>query len=180
MTFHCSPEFIRDFERYPVFRDHVLLAVPGEMDPVSDGYLTADEAAAGRHLQEDCPSVPLSAFRELPFILLSPGNNLYERSGRLFEEAGFAPRVRMHLSQLVTSYHLAEAGIGAAFVSDRLVRPGAGALHYYRLDSEITTRQFYILLPKRRYVSAASRRFIKFFRSMEETGTVPPVSGEIS
>ena len=172
MTFHCSPEFIQDFKRYPAFQDHILLAVPEDMDVYAKGWketgrplLTQEEIRAGRHLEKDCPSVPLDGFRDIPFILLSKGNNLYERSWRMFEEAAFEPKIRMVLSQLVTAYHLANAGIGAAFVSDRLVSTLGSRLHYYRLESELTTRQFYILLPKRRYISTASRRFIEHFTS---------------
>lgn len=170
MTFHCSPAFIQNFERYPAFLDRVLLAVPKSIDPYS-GYpeaahaaLTAEEVVSGRHLEENCPVVPLMSFSSLAFILLSEGNNLYERSVRMFKEAGFAPITKMKLSQLVTAYHLANAGIGATFVSDRLVAAHMDALNYYKLDSGITTRQFYILLPKRKYVSAAARRFIDFFQ----------------
>lgn len=173
MTFHCSPEFIQDFKRYPAFQDHILLAVPDGMDMyMKDGKemgrqmsLTPEEIYAGRHLEEDCPAVALSEFRNLPFILLTKGNNLYERSWRMFKEADFEPKIRMVLSQLVTAYHLANAGIGATFVSDRLVTSLGSGLHYYKLASELSMRQFYILLPKRRYVSAASRRFIDYFTS---------------
>lgn len=174
MTFHCSPNFIQDFKKYPAFQDHILLAVPEGMDVYekdekeSGQYtaLTPEEILDGRHLEEDCPSVPLAEFRNLPFILLSKGNNLYERSWKMFEEAAFEPKIKLTLSQLVTAYHLADAGIGATFVSDRLVAANGRGLHYYKLQSELTMRQFYILLPKRKYISAASKRFIEYFTSV--------------
>ena len=168
LTFHCSPDFIRDFERYPAFCDHILLAVPKTMD-IGDAskVLCAGQVKGGRHLEADCPSVPLAQVKGLPFILLTKGNNLYERSVRMFEEAGFEPSTKMKLSQLVTACHLADAGIGATFVSDRLPLSTMRGLNYYKIDSSLTTRQFYILfyilLPKRKYVSAAVRKFIDFF-----------------
>lgn len=165
VTFHCSPEFIQDFPRYPAFRDTVLLAVPVRLDPLADRGLSLDAAQvmAGEHLKEDCPCVSLKEFRQMPFILLSRGNNLYDRSVRMFGEAGFEPKTKMKLSQLVTAYHLAAAGIGATFVSDLLIRASSGELNYYKIDSELVTRQFYALLPKRKYVSVAARRFISCF-----------------
>ena len=163
-TFHCSPDFIRDFERYPAFCDHILLSVPKAMDIVdASKVLSAGQIMEGKHLEADCPSVPLAQLKDLPFILLTEGNNLYERSVRMFEEAGFEPSPKMKLSQLVTACHLADAGIGATFVSDRLPLSTMGGLNYYKIDSSLTTRQFYILLPKRKYVSAAVRKFIDFF-----------------
>ena len=125
--------------------------------------LSAGQVREGRHLEADCPSVPLAQLKSLPFILLTKGNNLYERSVRMFEEAGFEPSTKMKLSQLVTAFHLADAGIGATFVSDRLPLSAMRGLNYYKIDSSLTTRQFYILLPKRKYVSTAVRKFIDFF-----------------
>ena len=167
LTFHCSPRFIQDFERYPAFCDHILLGVPRDLDPCREegAILTTADIEAGRHLKKDCPSLPLTCFRDLPFILLNEGNNLFERSRRMFEEAGFEPEVKMQLSQLVTACHLADAGIGAAFVSDRLHLAPLTGLHYYKIASALTTRQFYILLPRRKYVSIAVRRFISYFQS---------------
>lgn len=170
MTFHCSPAFIQDFERYPAFLDRILLAVPKHPDFIAENpktagvALSADNILAGRHLEEDCPTVSLESFRNAAFILLSEGNNLYERSVRMFDEAGFAPVTKMKLSQLVTAYHLANAGLGATFVSDRLIDARMDALNYYKLGSTLTTRQFYILLPKRKYVSAVVRSFINYFQ----------------
>lgn len=166
LTFNCNEDFMRDFERYPAFEDHVLLAVPKNHPAnigMEDKILTASEIANGRHLSPDCPMVELRSFCDNEYIILTSGNNLHDRSLQLFQEAGFTPRIRMELSQLVTAYHLADAGMAATFVSDRLVVPGEDRLSYYKLDSELTTRQFYILLPKRRYTSIAVRTFIKFF-----------------
>jgi DNA-binding transcriptional LysR family regulator len=64
----------------------------------------------------------------------------------------------------VTAYHLAAAGIGATFVSDLLIRDSDQELNYYKIDSNLVTRQFYALLPKRKYVSVAARRFIEHFQ----------------
>ena len=102
----------------------------------------------------------LDAFRSLEFILLNPGNNLRDRAKRLFEEAGFSPKVRLELSQLVTAYHLANAAMGAAFISDRLVVHSNDSLYYYKLDSGLTDRMFYMLLPNRKYTSKAVRAFV--------------------
>lgn len=165
ITFNCNPKFMEDFERYPAFEDHLLLAVPKALsinEKHAGSSLTADDVAGGRHLRPDCPCVSLDAFRSLDFILLNSGNNLHDRAKQLFQEAGFHPNIKMELSQLVTAYHLAEASLGAAFVSDRLVLHGENNLCYYKLDSALTTRMFYMLLPNRKYTSNAVRAFVDF------------------
>lgn len=165
ITFNCNPKFMQDFERYPAFEDHLLLAVPKAFrtDAALAGKsLDANAIVQGRHLKPDCPTVTLDSFRDLEFILLNPGNNLHDRANWLFQEAGFSPRVKLKLSQLVTAYHLADAAVGATFISDRLVMPGEDHLLYYKLDSALSKRMFYMLLPNRKYTSKAVRAFVAY------------------
>lgn len=165
VTFNCNPKYMEDFERYPAFEDHLLLAVPRDFqisDVLKEKSLCADEIAAQKHLQSDCPCVTLDAFRNVDFILLNPGNNLHDRANQLFLEAGFAPNIKLELSQLVTAYHMANASVGATFVSDRLVSHGSDQLYYFKLDSDLTTRMFYMLLPNRKYTSKAVHKFVDY------------------
>ena len=52
--------------------------------------------------------------------------------------------------------------MGATFISDRLVVRGDDNLNYYKLDSELTNRMFYMLLPNRKYTSKAVRAFVDY------------------
>lgn len=165
ITFNCNPKFMQDFERYPAFEDNILLAVPKSFkvnDTLQAQRLTAGDILQNRHMQEDCPCVGLQAFRKIEFILLNPGNNLHDRAKQLFLEADFHPIIKLELSQLVTAYHLAEAALGATFVSDRLVRSETDQLYYYKLDSDLIRRRFYMLLPMRKYTSHAVRMFVDY------------------
>lgn len=165
LTMNCNPRFMQGFERYPAFEDHILLAVPKSFRvncALEGQWLSASDIAAGKHLTLDCPCVGLDVFRDVEFILLNPGNNLHDRALQLFQEAGFPPKIKLELSQLVTAYHLADASLGATFVSDRLVMPQEDNLVYYKLDSELTNRMFYMLLPQRKYTSQAVRAFIRY------------------
>ena len=165
LTFSCDPELIRRFEHRPAFFDHVLLAVheqtplPGELE---ESALTAADVLEGVHLREETARVSLSAFRELSFILLGPGNNLYDRSRQMFREAGFEPNIKMMVSQMVTAFRLADNGLGAAIVSDRLVRSPNSHLRFFQLDAPLATRLFYMLQPQRSYTPAAVRAFADF------------------
>ena len=164
LTFNCSPTLVKDFARYPLFEDRVLLAVPRD-DPFNEKYtgfaLTAAEIRRGRHLLPDCPKLPLAALAEPELILLRRGNNLYERSSEMFAAAGVTPRIRMDLNQMVTAYHLAEAGMAAALISDRIVRAESDSLRFYAPDSPLATRVFYILVNRDAYVPVAVRRFVE-------------------
>ncbi len=165
ITFSCNPAAIRSFEHYEIFEDHILLAVPRDYEinqKYSDYALTSEDVINGKHRAADCPSIRLSSFSELEYIRLTKGNNMFDRANGMFEEAGFEPRIKMNLSQLVTAYRLAAASVAATFASDRMIRHGDDSLLFYKLDSAHTTRMFYILLPNREYTSRAVKAFIQY------------------
>ena len=165
LTFSCAPEIVEQFEHRPAFYDHVLLAVhqdtplPEELDALS---LSAEDIMKRRHLEPNCPKADLQLFRDVDFILLREGNNLFSRGNQMFREAGFTPKIKMSISQMVTSYRLADNGLGAAFVSDRLVRSRHSHLRFFKINSDYADRLFYFLLPKRDYTPFAVRSFIDF------------------
>ena len=165
LTFSCAPEIVEQFEHRPAFYDHVLLAVhqdtplPEELDALS---LSAEDIMKRRHLEPNCPKADLQLFRDVDFILLREGNNLFSRGNQMFREAGFTPKIKMSILQMVTSYRLADNGLGAAFVSDRLVRSRHSHLRFFKIDSDYADRLFYFLLPKRDYTPFAVRSFIDF------------------
>ena len=80
----------------------------------------------------------------------------------MIEEAGFTPKVKLTLSQMVTAYHLANNGFGATFLSDRLVQEGQSHLLYFKPDSPLTTRLFCLLFPDRTYLPFAVKAFADF------------------
>lgn len=172
LIFSCAPELIERFEHQPAFYDHILLAVPSNV-PISGDLvqctMSAGDIQAGRHLSPLCFKVPLGRFQELEFILLQKGNNLYDRSVRMFDEAGFAPKVKLALSQLVTAYRFADNGVGATFVSDRIVqRSPSQNLVFYAIESKEVDRLFYALLPQRNYTAHAVKAFIAY--ALEQFG----------
>lgn len=165
LIFNCDPALIARFEHRPAFRDHLLLAVH-EQTPLPEELrakaLSAADILEGVHLREETAKVPLAAFRELSFLLLGPGNNLNARGRQMFEEAGFTPKIKMMVSQMVTSFRLADNGLGAVFVSDRLIRSPSSHLRFFRLETPQATRLFYILQPERSYTPFAVRAFADF------------------
>ncbi len=166
LIFSCAPELVARFEHQPAFYDHILLAIrreallPGEL---AKAALSSEDIQAGRHLSAACPKFPLERFRDVGFILLQPGNNLYDRSVHMFREAGFSPRIKMTLAQLVTAYRFADNGLGAAFVSDRIVCAApSNHLVFFPIDSPQADRLFYVLLPQRNYTAHAVKAFVSY------------------
>ena len=159
-----------DFDRAlytaePLGDEALLLAVPASLPINQDlSHLALDtgDILAERHLQPDCPAVDLSLFRDELFLILKKGNDMQRRAAALCDAAGFAPRVRILLDQLITSYNLACAGMGIAFVTDTIVTAARGRnCVYYRLEGPHSTRRMYIGYKHNRYISRACTAFIE-------------------
>ncbi len=168
LTFSCNMEFMQDFQKQEAFRDRLLMAVPWNCpinDTLGDFSYGVEEIIQGDHLLMKKPPVEIGAFRGLPFIALDQGNNLYDRAFQLFREAGFEPDLRIVLQQMTTAFKLAESGFGITVTCDRLVKASYTDLRFYAIDSPLTDRVFYMLLPRRAYIPVAVQRFMEHFRS---------------
>ena len=167
LMFSCDPDILSHFDSSPVFQDNVLLAVPQSApvpETVRSARMSAADVLGGRHKEPGCPSVSLAEFRDLDFIVLKNGTNLHTRSIQMFEDAGFAPKIKMSLSQMVTAYRLADNAMGATLISDRIVTAPDSHLDFYKIQSDLTVRQFYILQSQRNYTPFAVREFVEYAR----------------
>lgn len=179
LTFTVSSSAKDPFHRISAFEDRVLLAVPASL-PVNGRLaahaMTASDVLKGVHLTEAVPAADIACFSDTPFLLLTPGNNLYSRAVSIFQDRGVTPPVVMEVSQLVTAFHLCGAGLGATFISDRLVTVPDDRVLYYRLDSPLTSRHFDIVIPGKTYVSVAQKAFVELFTGYYQpagSGTAP-------
>ena len=172
LTFSCNDELISNFKGFthPAFCDYILLAVSKSIFHHKSA-LSVKDILAGKYLKTDCPSIPFEEMKNLEYIILSEGNNLHDRAMKIFSEAGITkPKIKIEISQLATSYHLAKASFGAAFISDRLIKIAAEGsdknfnLNFYRINSKTTQRLFYSVLPKRNYTSKTVKAFVKLFK----------------
>ena len=171
LSISCDPGIIVNFKGFQLFTDHLLVAVPKQI-PIPEEILGCTLSAADiinkKHLAPEYPAVSVSSFKNIDFILLEEGNNLYDRSMKIFENAGFSPSVKIHLSQLVTAHHLAESGYAATFISDRLIKHEDSNLNYFKLEDKESLRTFYILSHPDRYISNAVSAFIDYIQDYFE------------
>lgn len=167
LTFNCTPDPHDKLRRVPGFRDTILLAVSTRFpvnDRLTSAALTTSDILSRSYQESGCPSVTMETFADTPFILLSPGNNLYSRSMAFFDDASIHPPLAMQVSQLVTAYHLAQSGIGATFISDWMVTGKHPEMVYYKIDSPLAARVFDIVTPGKNYLSNAQKAFIQLFQ----------------
>lgn len=164
VIFSCQQDDPALYASTEIFRDFILLAVPAPLsasEELRPYALTADMVAARAHLRDGCPSAPLHLFAEIPFLLLTEGNNLNLRAGLLFQQAGFHPKVKMYVEQFMTAYYLSRAGIGATFTSAQIVQENPSReMRYFKLASPLTLRRFRAVSCKGRYLPHAVRELI--------------------
>lgn len=154
------------FQSYALFQGNVLLAVPASF-PINKRLkkyqLTEADIHSKKHLEEDCPGVPLIQFQKEPFLLLTKGNDMHDRGLALCRNSGFTPLVSMYLDQLMTTYHMAMRGLGVAFVTDTLINMSflRSDAVYYRIDDRLARRNIFIAHKKNRYVTKAMTAFVQ-------------------
>lgn len=167
ITFNCTVHPKDSFKRTPCFIDTILLCVPKEFsvnEKLRDEALTAEDILLKKHLQPGVPCASIVDFAQTPFILLTPGNDLYRRSCVFLKDAGIAPEICLQVSQLVTAWHLSCAGMGASFISDLLVTSATEKVLFYKINSSEATRVFDLTISDRHYISKVMKIFTQIFR----------------
>ena len=148
----------------PLFDETVLLAVPKHLQinkKLTEFALSLDDIREGKHLLDNSPSVDLIEFKAEEFLMLKKGNDMQRRAQILCENAGFSPKIRIRLDQLITSYNMACAGMGVAFVTDMLAVLASGEnCVYYKIKDKDTVRRMYIGYKRSRYISKSCAAFI--------------------
>jgi DNA-binding transcriptional LysR family regulator len=161
------------YTRVPFRKERLLLMVPADSpqnDDVRASRLTAGDICANRHLRSVVPAVSLASFEEQPFLLLKEGNDTRARADQLCAVAGFRPKIKLLLDQQITSYNLACYGMGAAFISDTLVKhvPPVSNIWFYRLDNELIRRDICFYYRRSRTLTSATLEFMRMVR--EQSG----------
>lgn len=153
------------FERKFLKKEHILLAAPKKWELNQEllaWQQSRENIISGLYLSKRYPAVPLEKFCDKPFLLLAPEDENYDRALRICSSSGFSPKITLLLNQQLTSYNMACAGLGAAFVSDTLIKkalPHSGIV-YYKLQGEATERDICFYYKRNRYISHCMQRFL--------------------
>lgn len=146
-------------------RENILLAVPkcfSVHEQLEKYQLSYDNIKNQSYLSDSYPAVPLNEFSEIPFIMLTPGNNTRVRGDRLCREAGFHPNIILEFNQQATAYMSASTQLGATFISDILVSrlPSFENLVYYKLDGDAAKWQVFFYYKNHKYKTRVMEEFL--------------------
>ena len=124
--------------------ENILLAVPKHFavnEELGMYQLSYKNIKNKNYLNQKYPAVPLGRFADLPFIMLTQGNDTRTRGDRLCRNVGFKPNIVLEFNQQSTAYMASSTQLGATFISDILVSqlPTFENLVYYKLDCLLYT-----------------------------------------
>ena len=161
------------FTNQPIAKENIILAVPRKFKINSELLscsLSFQDIIKNKHLSPDYPAVNLNKFANEPFVMLRKGNDMYSRSTKMCQKAGFVPKTVMYLDQLMTSYHIACKGIGIAFIRDTIVKYAGDNkdICFYKLEDKLSRRDLVLIRKKNRYVSRSMEAFINSVVSFYE------------
>lgn len=155
------------YQAFPAFYDRVLMAVPTAITKTQLQHVNTlnrkDVIETGYAKLKNFKM--LKALQQIPFILLTPGNNLYQRCRMLFELEGVFPITVIEAEQLTTAHFLSRSGLGVTFTTDLLIRQvdDRDQLRYLKINDPLMVRKFHIITKKDRFIPKLIYRFIDLF-----------------
>jgi DNA-binding transcriptional LysR family regulator len=146
--------------------EQIILAVPKnyKINKELEAYQISPQAICDQSfLSLTVPFVPLNMFKDIPFVKMKPGNDMYTRSTQICKDAGFEMKTKIYVDQVMTSLNIASTGLGALFVRSDIVKylPRADNLFFYKIDHPLATRKINWAVKRGAYLSKAARTFIK-------------------
>lgn len=146
--------------------ENILLAVPKHFsvnEELKEYQLSYENIKSKKYLSRKYPAVPLGRFANLPFIMLTQGNDTRTRGDRLCREGGFKPNIVLEFNQQSTAYMASSTQLGATFISDILVSqlPTFENLVYYKLDGEEAKREVFFYYKTHKYKTRVMEEFIQ-------------------
>ena len=146
--------------------ENILLAVPKHFavnEELGMYQLSYKNIKNKNYLNQKYPAVPLGRFADIPFIMLTQGNDTRTRGDRLCRNVGFKPNIVLEFNQQSTAYMASSTQLGATFISDILVSqlPTFENLVYYKLDGEEAKRKVFFYYKTHKYKTRVMEEFVR-------------------
>ncbi|MDO4544572.1 MAG: LysR family transcriptional regulator [Bacillota bacterium] len=160
------------FHYEELLQERIFLCVPSDWsinetlkeEAIPVESILQPQASGGSGTKSPC--VDFAKFRQLPFVLLQEDQHIGQVMEALFHKYGFEPQHRVSVEQTMTSYALTLAGVGISLITESSIRNSNfrefPAL--YMVDREICRRKMFVAYPKQKYLSRASKEFIKILK----------------
>lgn len=168
LAFTVETQASSELTSFTLTDETLILAVPRDY-PVNEHikeYALTKGTLRGGVPSVDVPAVSLSEFADEKFLFLRHGNDSYSRGMKICRDAGFEPHIVMELDQMLTSYRLAEAGLGIAFVRASMPCYAGFSpdLCLYRIDHPDTNRKIRVYYSPAALTQDKKKAFIEHLK----------------
>lgn len=140
-----------------MFEEKLFLCVPAEWDINNRLPAPGPEGYAVLNPQE------LQLLADSTFIILHEDQDIGRKLNAIFKEYGLSPANTLVAGQTLTTLELTLSGVGISLISESTLATYTTSKkpRVYYIDSEFCSRTMYVAYPKQRYVSGATKEFIK-------------------
>ncbi len=155
-----------EFSYIPIISEDILLAVPPQYELNHKYY--REEERNSLPQSRNFATINLKEFKESPFVLLQPDQDLHKVAQTLCKDAGFTPWSILENRSIAAAHHMVLAGIGVSFMPYSLVRYGNFAEHpyYYYLENSRPKRETVVFYRRESYLSAPALAFISILKDV--------------
>lgn len=165
-----------DAQRFCTYRyaaEHLLLAVPAEFScnwDLGEYRMSREDILSGRHLTEQQPILPLEKVKDVPFVFPTAETDTCKRSMQLCQKAGFTPNIVLSFHQQATVFHTNNAGMGAAFISDMLIKNAfcRPDMCYYKVGGSESFRHISFFRKKEKRMTPAMKAFLEIVQTEKD------------
>lgn len=165
-------------ERFFYKNEEIILMVPASYainKRLQPYRLSYQDVVSDRFQADSYEPVPLELFKDTPFIIMKPGNDMYQRGFSMCRNAGFTPKVAIQMDQILTSMNIASNGVGAVFIRSDIIGclPENKKLVYYKIGDPLASRKVVFASKKGKYITAAMREFLRMAGAKRVNGVCP-------
>ena len=151
--------------------ERLFLAVPSKFEineRLRRFQIPASVISGGPEEWHGYDAVPMTEFRNEPFIFLKTENDTGKRAVMFCHNAGFVPNVLFELDQQMTSYQITRNGLAVSFLSDTLISnlSASDQIVYYPLDPGTSHRRLCLYWKRARFISRAMAEFLRIAEGM--------------
>ena len=153
------------FEGIPLREERLIFAIHKDTQGASTlkKYAVTREDVLNKTYPPEKELKDFSLFKDVKFIRNRETSNMSQRMSKILGEYNLVPHVVINLRQFEILYNLMRAGVGAAFVSDFLIKnspEGAEELYYIVPESIHSYRTLYLVKRKDIALSPIAERFV--------------------
>ena len=106
------------------------------------------------------PNVNFSALAKREFLLMTPGQQLFDIANNLFAHYHFTPNVILECSDMNTIHDLVSKGIGVSLLPDIIIPfVDSSNVKYYQIANESLNRTLYLTFKKGKYLPKLIKEF---------------------